>query len=98
MTSDRRIECEFKRGVLRALATASARRGAFRTGRVVRAAIRRGDLRESELANVARQGRLRHAVAFTFETLAQLLLAAYRLASDDSQDGRVALRFHGAEI
>src|SRR5258706_4843706 len=71
---------------------------AFRTGRVMRAAIRRGDLCESELANIARQGRLRHAVAFSFETLAQLLLAAYRLASNDSQDGRVALRFHGAEI
>src|SRR6267142_1224575 len=72
--------------------------GAFRSGRVMRAAIRRGHLREAELANVTRQRRLRHVVAFGLETLAQLLLAAYRLSSDDPQDGCVTLRFHGAEI
>jgi len=42
--------------------------------------------------------RLRHVVALGLETLAQLLLAAHRFLPHDLQDGRVTLRFHGAEI
>jgi arginine repressor len=56
------------------------------------------DIRELGLAKVAGQRRLRHVVPFGLETLAQLLLAAYRLPSNDPQDGRVTLRFHVAEI
>ena len=64
----------------------------------MRATVRRRHLRESEFANVTGQRRLRHVVPFSFETLAQLLLAAHRLSSDDPEDGRVPLRFHVAEI
>src|SRR3989440_3866154 len=70
----------------------------FRTRGVVRGAVGRRDLGEAKLADVTRQGRLRHIEPLGLETRAQLLLTANRLAANDSQDGRVTLGFHVAEM
>src|SRR5688572_12708129 len=71
---------------------------AFGPRRIVRSAVGRGYLGEAQLADVARQRRLRHVESFGLETLAQLLLTAHRISTQDAQDGRVTLRFHWPEI
>src|SRR5207302_1249654 len=63
---------------------------------IVRAAVRRRDLGEPQVTDVARQRGLGDVEALALEELTQLLLARDGLRADDLQDRRVALRFHWA--
>jgi hypothetical protein len=54
-----------------------------------------GDFRETQLADVAGQGRLGDVEALRDEERAQALLALDPVGPDQGEQGGVALRFHG---
>ena len=64
---------------------------AQRSRRSVAGALRRRDAREPQLAQVARERRLRDVPAASSSRLPQLLLAADRLSRDELEDRRVSL-------
>jgi len=72
------------------------RRAGVRRWSVVRATVRRRDLGQAQVPDVARQRRLRDVEPLGLEELAQLLLARDGLRADDLEDRGVTLRFHGA--
>jgi len=74
----------------------SNRRPRLGRWRVVRAAVRRRDLGQPQVADVPRQRRLRNVEPLGLEKLTQLFLARDGLRAHDLEDRGVTLGFHWA--